>query len=154
MNLRLAAAAASPPEHRFAVFDGTTRTAPSLNGYIAIVDSTPLPVCHNRQIRSHKVFKELAKREKSSTGWFYEFKLHIVIDDSGNLLGWTLIAGNVDDRKPMKQMCEGMEGLFIGDKGYISSKLFKELYEHGLKLITKIKSNMKNVLMDLKEKFF
>jgi len=120
---------------------------------ISVVDSTPLPVCHNRRIPSHKVFKNLAKRGKSSTGWFYGFKLHIVINDIGELLSWCFTPGNTDDRKPVKSMCEGLQGLLFGDKGYISSKLFKELYEYGLKLITKIKSNMKNILIDLKEKF-
>lgn len=120
---------------------------------IAIVDSTPIPVCHNRRINSHKVFKDIAKRGKSSTGWFFGFKLHLVINDEGELLAWMLTAGNIDDRKPVKNMCESMQGLLIGDRGYISSKLFKELYEIGLKLITKIKSNMKNTLIDLFEKF-
>jgi len=120
---------------------------------IAIVDSTPLPVCHNRRIFSHKVFKKIAKKGKSSTGWFFGFKLHLIINDNGEILSWMLTPGNSDDRKPVKRLCEGVEGLLFGDKGYISGKLFKDLYEHGLKLITRIKSNMKNVLMDLKEKF-
>ncbi len=64
-----------------------------------------------------------------------------------------LTAGNVDDRKPVKHLCEDVEGLLFGDKGYISTKLFKELYEYGLKLITKIRSNMKNILTSLFEKF-
>lgn len=120
---------------------------------IAIVDSTPLPVCNNRRISSHKMFKGVATRGKSSTGWFFGFKLHIVINDLGEVISWMLTPGNVDDRKPVKDMCEGTMGLLFGDKGYISSKLFKELYEHGLKLITKLKANMKNVLMDICEKF-
>ena len=42
---------------------------------IGFIDSTPLKVCHNRRIYSHKVFKMWAARGKSSTGWFYGFKL-------------------------------------------------------------------------------
>ena len=120
---------------------------------ISIIDSTPIKVCHNRRIHSHKVFKNIAKRGKSSTGWFFGFKLHLVINDQGELLAWMLTTGNVDDRKPVRNLCEGVFGLLVGDKGYLSSKLFKELYELGLKLITKIKSNMKNTLVDLFEKF-
>lgn len=120
---------------------------------IAIVDSTPLPVCHNKRIYSHKVFKDIAQRGKSSTGWFFGFKLHIVINDVGELLGWRLTSGNVDDRKPVPDMCEELKGVLLGDKGYISSKLFDQLYEKGIKLVTKIKKNMKNKLMDLREKF-
>jgi len=120
---------------------------------ISIVDSTPLPVCHNRRINSHKVFKEIAKRGKISTGWFYGLKLHLVINDQGEIMAWMITSGNVDDRKPVPTMCEGLSGLLFGDRGYTSGKLFKELYEHGLKLVTKIKSNMKNVLIDVFEKF-
>jgi len=43
---------------------------------IYYVDSKRLPVCHNRRIHSHKVFKDIAKRGKSSTGWFYGLKIH------------------------------------------------------------------------------
>ncbi|MCB1213024.1 MAG: IS982 family transposase [Chlamydiia bacterium] len=120
---------------------------------ISIIDSTPLPVCHNRRISSHKVFKDVAKRGKSSTGWFFGFKLHLVINDRGELVAWMLTAGNTDDRKPVKDLCRELEGILLGDRGYISSKLFKELYEIGIKLITKIKSNMKNILMHISDKF-
>ncbi len=75
----------------------------------------------------------------------YDCKLHMVINDGGDLISWMFTPGNVDDRKPVRSVCEGIQGLLFGDKGYISSKLFQELYEDGLKLITKIKFNMKNV---------
>lgn len=120
---------------------------------ISIIDSTPLTVCNNRRINSNKVFKNIAKRGKSSTGWFFGFKLHLVINDQGELLAWMLKTGNIDDRKPVKKLCEDIQGLLVGDKGYLSSKLFKELYSIGLKLITKIKAKMKNVLLDIFEKF-
>ncbi|OYT12059.1 MAG: hypothetical protein B6I19_10375 [Bacteroidetes bacterium 4572_114] len=55
---------------------------------ITFVDSTPIKVCDNRRIHSHKVFKKLAKRGKNSTGWFYGFKLHIIINDHGELLAF------------------------------------------------------------------
>src|SRR5829696_3616164 len=38
---------------------------------ISFVDSTILTVCHGRRIHSHRVFKKIAKRGKTSTGWFY-----------------------------------------------------------------------------------
>ena len=53
---------------------------------ISIADSTPLAVCHNLRIQRHRVFKGIAQRGKSSTGWFYGFKLHAVINHRGELL--------------------------------------------------------------------
>tara|TARA_B100001964_G_C14132123_1_gene553400 strand:+ start:330 stop:1082 length:753 start_codon:yes stop_codon:yes gene_type:complete len=119
---------------------------------ISFVDSTPIVVCHNRRIYSHKVFKGMAKKGKSSTGWFFGFKLHIIVSDTGELLAFCFTPGNTDDRVPVPNMTENIVGKLIADKGYISKKLFTELYERGLQLITKIKSNMKNKLMKLSDK--
>ena len=119
---------------------------------IAFVDATSLKVCHNRRIHQHRVFKDLAQRGKTSVGWFYGFKLHLVINEQGDLLAFHLTAGNVDDRVPVPDMTKGMYGKIFGDKGYISQKLFERLYERGLQLITKIKKNMKNRLMSTLDK--
>ncbi len=119
---------------------------------IAFIDSTSLKVCHPKRIHSHKVFKNIAKRGKTSTGWFYGLKLHVIVNDCGEILAFMITAGNIVDRKPVPQMCKRLFGKLIGDKGYISSKLFKELIEHGVQLITKIKSNMKNKLIPIIDK--
>lgn len=119
---------------------------------IAYVDSTSINVCHPKRIRTNKVFKWLAKIGKTTKGWFFGFKLHIVIDDKGNLMSVKMTKGNVDDRSPVLQMTEGMTGLLFGDKGYISRELFLKLLARGLKLITGIKNNMKNVFMLWNEK--
>ncbi len=119
---------------------------------ISFVDSTPIKVCHNRRIHSHKVFKKLAKRGKNSMGWFYGFKLHLIINEQGELLAFKLTPGNVDDRKPVPEMSSDLFGKLFGDKGYISQKLFDELYSRGVQLITKIRKNMKNKLMPVIDK--
>jgi hypothetical protein len=100
----------------------------------------------------HRVFVDLAARSKSSMGWFYGFKLHLIVNDQGELLTFFLTPGNVDDREPVPEMTRAMFGMVFGDKGYISQKLFAELYERGLKLITPIRKNMKNRLVNLEEK--
>ena len=105
---------------------------------IAFVDSTPLIVCHNRRIHSHRVFKNIAKRGKNSVGWFFGFKLHLIVNDQGELLAFKLTAANVDDREPVPEMTKDLFGKLFGDKGYISQKLFDELFGRGLQLITKI----------------
>ena len=116
----------------------------------SFVDSTDLTVCHNRRIAQHKVFQGLAERGKTSTGWFFGFKVHFVFNDRGELLDCTLTAGNVDDRKPVPQLVKRLFGKLMGDKGYISRKLQDELREtFRVQLITKLKRNRKNQLMPL-----
>jgi len=119
---------------------------------ISFIDSTTLSVGHPKRIYNHKVFKNIAKRGRSTMGWFYGFKLHIVVNEHGELLAFIITPANIDDRQPVPKLCEDITGKLIGDKGYISKKLFDELYQQGLQLITKIKGNMKNKLMPMIDK--
>jgi hypothetical protein len=119
---------------------------------LSFVDSTILTVCHSRRINSHRVFKKMAKRGKTSTGWFYGFKLHLIINDVGEILAYILTPGNIDDRVPVPELSKELFGKLFGDKGYISQELFLKLYEKGLQIITKLKKNMKNKLMNLVDK--
>jgi len=119
---------------------------------ISFVDSTILTVCHPKRIHSHRVFKKMAKRGKTSTGWFYGFKLHLIINEKGEILSYMLTSGNVDDRIPVPELSKDIFGKLFGDKGYISSDLFVMLYEKGLQIITKLKKNMKNKLMNIIDK--
>jgi hypothetical protein len=120
---------------------------------ISFIDSTSLDVCLNQRISSHKVFAGLAQRGKTSTGWFFGFKLHLVFNDRGDILNVTLTPGNVDDCKPVPDLVKKLFGKLFGDKGYLSQLLFEELYRtFGIQLITKLKSNMKNRLMPLSDK--
>jgi hypothetical protein len=114
---------------------------------ISFIDSMPIVACHNRRIRSNKVFSHVAQRGKNSVGWFYGFKIHLIVNDQGELLGFHLTPGNVDDRKPVPKMVKGVFGKLFGDKGYISQKLFNLLFTQDIQLVTKIKRNMKNKLM-------
>lgn len=119
---------------------------------IAFIDTTSLVVCHNRRIHNHKVFKKIARRGKTSMGWFYGFKLHLVVNDQGELLAFRITPGNVDDRQPVPTLTQGLTGKIIGDRGYVSQRLFELLWERGLHLITKIRKNMRNQLMPLADK--
>lgn len=114
---------------------------------ISFIDSTSLKVCHNRRIHSHKVFAGCARRGKTSVGWFYGFKLHLVVNDCGELLSIRLTPGNVDDRLTVLEMVKGMFGKLFGDKGYVSQPLFETLFDERVQLVTKLKSKMKNRLM-------
>jgi hypothetical protein len=119
---------------------------------IAFVDSTALAVCHNRRIARHKVFAGLAARGKTSLGWFFGFKLHLVINDRGEILAFRLTPGNVDDRQPVPSMVKQLFGKLFGDRGYLSQTLFEALFEQGLELITSVRKNMKNRLLPLVDK--
>jgi transposase len=114
---------------------------------VSFIDSTSLDVCLNQRIASHKVFAGLAERGKTSTGWFFGFKLHLVINDRGELLNVVVTPGNVDDRKPVPQLVRKLFGKVFGDKGYISQPLYELLRQTiGVQLVTKLKSNSKNHL--------
>ena len=127
----------------------TTRGQPS---GIAFIDSTPLRVCHNARIARHRVFDGLAARGKTSTGWFYGFKLHLVVNDRGEILAVHLTPGNVDDRKPVPLLTKDLVGKLFGDRGYISQALSEELYGRELQLITPLRKNMKSKLLPLWDK--
>jgi hypothetical protein len=114
---------------------------------IAFIDSTPLVVCHNRRIASHKVCTGWAARGKTSLGWFYGFTLHLIVNDEGELLAFCLTPGNVDDRQPVPALTKQLSGQLFGDRGYISQALHDLLFAQGLELLTRIRKNMKNRLM-------
>jgi hypothetical protein len=119
---------------------------------ISFIDSTPIIVCHRKRAYTHKCFKKGAHWGKNSMGWFYGFKLHLIINDEGELLAFKLTPANVDDRQPVPEMTRGIFGKLFGDKGYISQSLFDLLFERGLQLITKLKKNMKNKLLPVFDK--
>ena len=119
---------------------------------ITFIDATALKVCHNLRILSHKVFRGSAERDKSSTGWYYGFKLHLAVNERGEILGFYLTAANVDERVPADWMTQELWGKLIGDKGYISQALFENLMQRGLKLITKLRKNMKNRFVEMEDK--
>lgn len=121
---------------------------------ISFVDSTPVRVCKPKRIRNNKVFKGIATTGKSTMGWFHGFKLHIVINDKGEILNFTITQANVDDRTPLKKksFLDKIYGKLYADKGYVGKDLMQLLFTDGLHLITHIKNNMKNSLMTMSDK--
>lgn len=126
----------------------------SLQTGISFIDSKKIVVCHNRRIHQHKVFKGRAARGKSSTGWFYGFKVHLVINEKGEILDFDLTPGNVADNNHslLKRILGKVKGLCFGDKDY-STALWKDFFQQGLKIITKSKSKAKAKLMLLNERY-
>jgi hypothetical protein len=119
---------------------------------ISFIDSTALAVCGNKRIERNRVFRGIARIGKTTMGWFFGFKLHLIINECGELLAVQLTPGNTDDRRPVRGMAKRLFGKLFGDKGYISSDLFDQLWTGGLQLVTHIRRNMKNALMPLIDK--
>ncbi len=119
---------------------------------ISFIDATSVKVCHNLRINAQRVLKQVARRGKTSTGWFYGFKVHLVINVCGELLGVLLTPANTDDRKPRPRLAKRLWGKLFGDRGYLSQPLFDQLWAQDVQLITKLKKNMKNKLLPLIDK--
>lgn len=112
---------------------------------IYYIDSTCLPVCHLKRSRRHKTFDAVAEYGRTSVGWFFGLKLHLVINGRGELMAFKITRGNVNDGKAAASLLAQLQGLAFGDKGYISKNLFAKLLEKGLKLITRTRKNMKAI---------
>lgn len=119
---------------------------------IYFIDSMLIKACHIKREKQNKVFKGIAQKAKSSIGWFFGFKLHLIINDRGEIMAFKLTAGNVDDRKVATDLATNLVGKLFGDKGYISQDLFQKLFNKGIQLITRLKKSMKNKLMPVIDK--
>lgn len=121
---------------------------------ISFIDSTVLRVCHNKRIKRNKTFKGIAEVGKSTMGWFFGFKLHLIINDKGEILSFYLTKGNVDDRdaKTITSMTKEIFGKLFGDKGYISKALGDVLFGNGIQLITAVRRNMKSKALSNEER--
>ena len=124
------------------------------NTGVNYIDSTPIKVCHNARINWHKTFRGIAARGHHSLGWFYGFKLHIITNTQGELMDIYLTKGNESDIIGLDKMGKALVGLLIGDRGYISAKHEQVLGARGLKLITRVRSNMKPKPLTSREKFY
>jgi hypothetical protein len=119
---------------------------------ISYIDSTKIAVCNNKRISRNKVFEGVAAMGRSTMGWFYGFKLHLIVNDKGGLVNVLVTPGNIDDRVPVPKMTKDLFGKLFGDKGYIKQELFESLLKKGVTFITGIKKNMKNKIMELTDK--
>jgi hypothetical protein len=85
-------------------------------------------------------------------GWCFGFKLHLVVNDGGELLECCLPPANRHNVKLLPKLSQPLFGKLFGDKGYLSQPTFEQLFQNGVQLITKLKSTMKNRLMSLRDK--
>lgn len=117
---------------------------------ISFIDATSLKVCHNRRIAGHRVFNKLAARGKTYVDWFRGFKLHLVVNEQGELLNLQITPGNIDDRKPVPDLLKFLFGKVFAERGYVCSSLAQKLLQDfGIEFFAKPRRNMKNSLMRL-----
>ena len=116
------------------------------------IDSSCLPVCHIKRSRRHRTFQTVAQYGRTSVCWFFGLKLHIVINDCGELIAFKITKGNQHDGQVAESLLHTLQGLAFGDKGYIGKALAARLLKQGLKFITRTRKNMKNPVLSSLEK--
>lgn len=119
---------------------------------IYFVDSTKLAICHNKRTSNNRVFKRMAKGGVSSYGYFLGFKLHLIINNKGEIMAIKITKGNKSDLSAILTLTKGLKGKLFADKGYISKEVFDDLLQQDLRLFTGIRKNMKNHLLELEDK--
>jgi hypothetical protein len=124
-------------------------------GITFFMDSTALPVCDNHNIAGHRVTKGFASRGKTTKGWFFGFKAHGVCTAEGTLLNLFFTTGSVHDSQAVAAMTEGLEGLFVGDAGYLlNAEDFQALYEKHRQVLSAARKNMKRLMTAEQKQLF
>lgn len=111
-------------------------------------DSTKLEVCKVKREFSHKVAQHIAKKSKSSMGWFYGFKLHIVCNELMQILNFRITPGNVDDRKGLALLWNDIFGMIIADAGYLGKSWWDKARNLGKHLFTGVRANMRKIMTE------
>jgi hypothetical protein len=112
---------------------------------ISFIDSACLKVYRIKRKYSNHVFKGIATKGKSTMGWFFGFKLHIIINDRGEIISFVITQGNVDDRQPlsMESFIRNIFGRLYVDRGYVSRRLSEILFVDSIHFVAKMRNNMK-----------
>ena len=110
-----------------------------------IVDGFPIAVCKLARAVRSQVFKAeadygycAAKRE-----YYYGLKAHLLIDLRGVAVGIAVTAANVDERDAAHDVLSAIEGLVLGDKGYIRPQFKADCEALGIDLQTPARRNMR-----------
>ena len=107
---------------------------------IHYMDSTPITVCMNHKIYSHKVTKGIAKRSKSTKGWWYGFKMSGICNEQGDFENIIFSYANIADCKIAEKLAEVVKGTIFADAGYLQKK-------DALKRMEEKESNLKQLQM-------
>jgi len=118
---------------------------------LSYIDSTHLPVCHIKREYTHKIFEGVAAKSKSTMGWYFGFKLHVISNQYGHPISYELTRSTVDDRQVPDSLFDKIFGELYGDKGYLGKPFMDRMSEKSIKIITALKKNMKPKMMTQKQ---
>jgi Transposase DDE domain len=115
---------------------------------IKFIDSTPISVCKVYRASKHKTMKFLASKKKSTTGWFYGLKLHLISDLNYNLVCFKFTTASLDDRIVLDDFMEKIkftDSILVADAGYLSKHYERKFWDLGTYFLTATRSNMKTL---------
>jgi transposase len=114
---------------------------------LQFADASALPVCKIKREFTHKVAKGLASKSKGTMGWYYGFKLHLVVDKDGLILAWRITTATVDDRKVLALVWHELTSMIVADAGYLGSNWQEAAADLHLILLTGIKKIMRKLMI-------
>src|SRR3954471_18962137 len=132
-----------------ALLRATTNLAPGTAAFY-LIDAKPIPVCHPLRHRRVRLLREEgAWFGKTSQGWFFGFKLHVLRHIDGRIVNLVLTPGHWDDRAPALALLEGVEGgVTLGDLGYRGKQRAAEwAAEAGMLVLTRADAPEKKCLL-------
>lgn len=110
------------------------------------LDSCPVEVCYIKRASRNKVCKGFASRKKSSMGWFFGFKLHVICNHLRQIVAIEVTTASADDREPVLSLVKNLRGTIWADAGYIGEELRETLAQCGVRLIAAPRKNMRKMM--------
>jgi len=109
-----------------------------------IIDGFPIAVCKlARAPRSRVLTAEADYGYCAAKGeYYYGLKANLLIDLRGIVVGMTITAANVDERDSAYDLVSVIEGLLLGDKGFIRPQFKADCEALGIDLQTPLRQNM------------
>lgn len=109
-------------------------------------DSTNLPVCSIKREFSHQVMKLFATKSKTTMGWFYGLRLHVLCNELMQILECRITTATVGERAALESMWNYIFGLIVADAGYLGQEFQTRARSLGKQLLTGARANMKKLL--------
>ena len=114
---------------------------------IHLVDGLPIPLCSFRRAAGCRLFRDLATYGYCAAKQqiYYGFHGHLLVTETGIITSFCLTPANGSEREALWDLVPSIEGLLIGDKGYLSAPLKAELQQQAIQLETPFRANMQDL---------
>ena len=113
---------------------------------LKFADGSKLKVCEITRSLSHKTAKGYATKSKTHTGWFFGFRLHIIINEWLEILGVIIATATQYELRMLASMWDDLLGMIIADAGYIGKDWATKAKAGGKILFTAVRKNMKQLM--------